>query len=108
VIRSMALVLALDAARDPDAAFRAQILALEPTVVHDTNRPATHLDPIRSFVYASDDFVFGANRVRTALRLTPGVVIDDHHRVWIEGTPLSDGALRLDGVRLLGTPTVFP
>jgi hypothetical protein len=108
VIRSLALVLAVSAARDPEAAFRAHILALEPEVVHDTNRPA-HLEPIRSFVYTSDDdALLGAWRMRAALRLTPGVVIDDRHGIWIEGSPLGDGALRIDGVRTLGAPTVFP
>jgi hypothetical protein len=107
VIQPIVLVLAVSAARDPVAALRTEILAVEPSVVHDTNRPA-HLDPIRSFAYSPDDIHLGAFPIRTALRMTPGVVIDDHHRIWIEGSPLGDGALMLDGMRVMGAPTVFP
>ncbi len=107
MIRSIAFVLAVSAARDPIAALRTQVVPVDPAVVHDTNRPP-HLEPFRSYVYSPADIHLGAWRFRNALRMTPGVVIDDHNRIWIHGTPLEDGSLMLDGVRMLGTPTAFP
>ena len=70
VIRSIAFVLAVSAARDPIAALRTQVVPVDPAVVHDTNRPP-HLEPFRSFVYSPADIHLGAWPFRNALRMTP-------------------------------------
>jgi hypothetical protein len=109
MIRSIAFVLSTSAARDPIAALATGVVPVEPAVVEDTHGWPPHLEPFRSFVYTSDELErLGARSVSHALRLTPGVVVGPRGRLFIHGTPLGDGSVMVDGVRMLGAPRTFP
>jgi outer membrane receptor for ferrienterochelin and colicin len=99
MIRSIAFVLATSAARDPVAALRDGVVPVATAPV------AVHQEPWRSWTYTSEELDhYGARTLGDALRLTPGVVIGPTGQIFIQGTPLGDGSVMLDGVGLLGVP----
>ena len=107
MIRSIAFVLAASAARDPVQALRDGVVPVEPATVEDRRPP--HEAPFRSWVYTSADLEhYGARSLSDALRLTPGVVMDPSGRSFIQGAPLGDGSVMIDGVSLMGAPRSMP
>ena len=107
MIHSIVFVLSTSAARDPVQEIRNCIVPVEPAADED-GRPAL-MEPLRSWVYSSDELErFGVRSLGDALRLTPGVVVGPGGRVFIHGTPLEDGSVMLDGMRMMGAPRVRP
>jgi hypothetical protein len=107
MIRSIAFVLATSAARDPVQALQDGVIPVEPAAVEDARPP--HIPPFRSWVYTSDQLDrLGVRTLGEALRLTPGVVIAQNGQVFIQGSPLDDGSVMLDGVRVMGAPRAMP
>jgi outer membrane cobalamin receptor len=103
MIRSIAFVLSTTAARDPVAALADGTVPVEPAAVEDRRPP--HVAPVHSWVYTSDYLErLGVRSLGDALRLTPGVVIAPNGAIFIQGAPLDDGSVMLDGVSLMGAP----
>ena len=99
MIRSIAFVLATSAARDPVAALRDGVVPVAAATV------AVHHDPFRPWTYTSAELDhYGVRTLGDALRLTPGVVIAPSGQIFIQGAPLGDGSVMLDGVSLMGVP----
>ena len=95
------------AARDPVQEIRNCVVPVESTAVEDGRPP--HMKPFRSWVYTSDELErLGVRSLGDALRLTPGVVVGPGGRVFIHGTPLDDGSVMLDGMRVMGAPRAMP
>ena len=107
MIRSIAFVLTASAARDPVAALRDGVVPVAAVAVEDGRPP--HEEPFRSWVFTSDELErYGVRSLGEALRLTPGVVIDHNGGIYIQGTPLGDGSVMLDGVSVMGSPRAMP
>jgi outer membrane receptor protein involved in Fe transport len=108
MIRSIAFVLASSAARGPVQPGPDGTVPLDVAAVA-VYRAGTHEEPFQSWVFTSDDLDrYGARSLGDALRLTPGVVTDRYSgRIFIQGAPLDDGSVMLDGVSLMGTPHAY-
>jgi outer membrane cobalamin receptor len=109
MIRSIAFVLSASAAGDPIQALHDQVVPVEPATVDDTTSWPPRDAPFRSWVYTSDDLErFGARSLGDVMRLTPGVVVHPGGGIYVHGTPLGDGSIIIDGVRVLGAPRAHP
>jgi outer membrane cobalamin receptor len=107
MIRSIAFVLATSAARDPVQALQDGVIPVEPAAVEDGRPP--HVAPLHSWVFTHDQLErLGARSLGDALRLTPGVVIAQNGQVFIQGSPLADGSVMIDGMRVMGAPRAMP
>ena len=103
MIRSIAFVLTVSAARDPVAALRDGIVPVAAVAVEDRRPP--YEEPFLSWTYSSAELEhYGLRTLGDALRLTPGVVVGPSGQIFIHGTPLGDSSVMLDGVSLMGVP----
>ena len=101
MIRSIAFVLATSAARDPVQALRDGVVPVASAAVATQPHPA----PWGSWTYTSAELEhYGMRTLGDVLRLTPGVVIGPSGQIFVDGAPLGDGSVMLDGVSLMGVP----